>query len=52
MQGSILNLEVKSYIYNVDEFKFYFYREDFFSSPEVVSGMAKLFLLLKIEVVS
>lgn len=43
--------KVKSYIYNVDDFKFYFYRADFFS-PEIVSGMAKLFLLLKIEVVS
>lgn len=28
-QGSIWNLDVQSYIYNVDEFKFYFYREDF-----------------------
>lgn len=44
--------KVKSYIYNVEDFKFYFYRADFFFSPEIVSGMAKLFLLLKIEVVS
>lgn len=42
--------KVQSYIY---EFKFYFYRADFFFlSPEIVSGMAKLFLLLKTEVVS
>lgn len=44
--------KVQSCIYNVDEFKFYFYRADFFFSPEITSGMAKLFLLLKIEVVS
>lgn len=44
---------VQSCIYNVDEFKFYFYRADFFSPLKlIVSGMAKLFLLLKIEVVS
>lgn len=34
--------KVKSYIYNVEDFKFYFYRADFFFSPEIVSGMAKL----------
>lgn len=44
--------KVQSCIYDVDEFKFYFYRADFFFSPEIASGMAKLFLLLKIEVVS
>lgn len=51
VQGSILNLEVKSCTYNGDESKFYFYREKFLC-PEIVSGVAKMFLLLKIEVVS
>ena len=50
--GKHFESKVKSYIYNVDEFKFYFYRADIFFSPEIVSGMAKLFLLLKIEVVN